>query len=81
MVHQVRMLAFFCNISRLSDSSEKWLAEKSLDSHCWFVGVKKLCIKYGLPDSLEVLEKPRSKLSWKSTGINNYLGNHMGLKL
>ena len=51
MVHQVRMLAFFGNISRLSDSSEKWLPEKSLDSHSWFVGVKKLCIKYGLPDS------------------------------
>ena len=51
MIHQVRILAFFSNISRLSDSSEKWLAEKSLDSHSWFVWAKKLCIKYGLPDS------------------------------
>ena len=80
MIHQ-RVLTFFGNISRLSDSSiekrlaERQLAVKSLDSHSWFVGVKKLCIRYGLPDSTGILEKPRSKHSLRSTveaAINSY---------
>ena len=80
MIHQ-RVLTFYGNISRLPDTSvEKRLAErqlsiKSLDSHSWFVGVKKLCIMYGLPDCSEILEKPQSKHSWKATVekvINRY---------
>ena len=81
-----RVLTFFGNVSRRSDSSiEKWLAErqlavKSLDSHSWFIGVKKLCIRYGLPDCTEILEKPRSKRSWKATveaAINSYWNNRL----
>ena len=62
MIHH-RVLTFFGNVSRLSDSSiekrlaERQLAVKSLDSHSWFIGVKKLCIRYGLPDCTEILEK------------------------
>ena len=62
MIHH-RVLTFFGNVSRLSDSSiekplaERQLAVKSLDSHSWFIGVKKLCIRYGLPDCTELLEK------------------------
>ena len=72
MIHHL-VLTFFANISRLSDSSiekrlaERQLAVKSLDSHSWFVVLKKLCIRYGLPDCTEFLEKPRTKHSWKST--------------
>ena len=63
MIHN-RVLTFFGNVSRLSDSSiEKRLAVKSLDRHSWFIGVKKLCIRYGLPDCTEILEKPRSQHS------------------
>ena len=57
-----RVLTFFGNISRLSDSStekrlaERQLAVKSLDSHSWFVVVKKLWIRYGLPDCTEILK-------------------------
>ena len=74
-------LTFFGNISRLPDSSvekrlaERQLAVKSLDSHSWFVGVKKLCIRYGLPDCSGILEKPQSKNSWKTSvesAINRY---------
>ena len=52
MIHHC-VLIFFGNISRLSDSSiekrlvERQLAVKSLDSHSWFVRLKKLCIRYG----------------------------------
>ena len=66
MVHK-RILTFFGNISRLPDSSvEKRLAErqvavKSFDTHSWFVGVKKLGIRYGLPDCSQILKKPQSK--------------------
>ena len=72
MIHH-RVLTFFGNVSRLSNSSiekrlaERQLAVKSLDSHSWFIGVKKLCIRYGLPDCTEILEKSRSKHSWKAT--------------
>ena len=61
MIHH-RVLTFFGNVSRLLDSSiekrlaERQLAVKSLDSHSWFIGVKKLCIRYGLPDCTEILE-------------------------
>ena len=68
MIHH-RVLTFFGNVSRLSDSSiekrlaERQLAVKSLDSHSWFIGVKKLCIRYGLPDCTEI---------WKSHGRNTH---------
>ena len=80
MVHK-RILTFFGNISRLPDSSvekrlaERQLAVKSLDSHSWFVGVKKLCIRYGLPNCSEFLETPQSNNSWKTSlesAINRY---------
>ena len=79
MIHH-RVLTFFGNIRRLSDSTiekrlaERQLAVKSLDSHSWFVRVKKLCIRYGLPDYTEIF-KPRWKHSCKSTdevAINSY---------
>ena len=85
MIHH-RVLTFFGNIGRLSDSSiekrlaERQLAVKSLDSHSWFVGLKKLCIRYRLPDCIEILEKPWSKHSWKSTveaAINSYWNNRL----
>ena len=85
MIHH-RVLTFFGNISRLSDYSiekrlaERLLAVKSLDSHSWFIGVKKLCIRYGLPDCTEILEKPRSKHSWKNTfeaAINSYWNDRL----
>ena len=74
-------MSFFVNISLLPDSSVekrltgRHLAEKSLDSHSLFVGVKKVCIRYGLPDCSEILEKPQSKNSWKTLveiTINRY---------
>ena len=85
MIHH-RMLTFFGNICRLSNSSigkrlaERQLALKSLDSHSWFVGVKKLCIRYGLPDCTNFFEKPQSKHSWKSTveaAINSYWNDRL----
>ena len=85
MIHN-RVLTFFGNVSRLSDSSiekrlaDRQLAVKSLDSQSWFIGVKKLCIRYGLPDCTEILEKPRSKHSSKATveaAINNYWNDRL----
>ena len=71
-IHQ-RVLNFFGNISRLPDStverqlSVRQLAVKTLDSNSWFVAVRKLCIMYGLPDCVEILENPPTKASWKTT--------------
>ena len=84
MIHH-RVLTFG-NISQLSDSStekrlaERQLAVKSLDGHSWFVVVKKLCIRYGLPDCTEIFEKLRSKHSLKSTveaAINSYWNDRL----
>lgn len=72
MIHQ-RVLAFFANICRLSKSSvEKQLAVrqltvKTLDSHSWFVAVRKLCIVYGLSDCANPQDNPETRASWKKT--------------
>ena len=85
MIHH-RVLTFFGNISRLSDSSiekrlaERQLAVKSLNSHSWFVVVKKLYIRYGLPDCTEILEnhgrnthgRPQLKQLSTVTGMIGY---------
>ena len=33
----------------------------------WFLQVRTLCVQYGLPDPLKVLQSPPSKQSWKKT--------------
>ena len=35
---------------------------KSLNSHSWFVAVKNLLVKYGLPDPMELFENPPTKV-------------------
>ncbi|MCG8046395.1 MAG: reverse transcriptase domain-containing protein, partial [Candidatus Thiodiazotropha endolucinida] len=76
-----RMLSLFGNISRLSDGSiERRLAKrqlelKSFNSHSWFIAVKKVLIKYDLPDPEVLLNVPISKCSWKqqyNKVINKY---------
>ena len=72
MIHQ-RVHYFFGNISGLPDStverqlSVRQLVVKTLDSNSWFVTVRKLCIMYGLPDCVEILDNPPTKASWKTT--------------
>ena len=72
MIHQ-RVLNLFGNTSRLPDStverqlSVRQLAVKTLDSNSWFIAVRKLCIMYGLPDCVEILDNPPTKASWKTT--------------
>ncbi|MEW8548618.1 MAG: reverse transcriptase family protein, partial [Candidatus Thiodiazotropha sp.] len=80
MIEQ-RILGFFGSICRLPCTSvEKQLAErqltaKPLNSNSWFIAVKKLLIKYNLPDPFELLENPPSKYTWKRRvrdAINGY---------
>lgn len=76
-----RTLGFFGNICRLSDDTlEKQLAVRQLTvkpihSNSWFVAVKRLLVKYDLPDGLELLSNPISKFAWKkrvSDAVNKY---------
>ena len=58
--------------SRLDESSvEKSVARRQLSikaygENSWFVDIRKLCVKYSLPDPYTVLDCPPSKGQWKS---------------
>ena len=64
---------FFGNISRLPDSSIKkqlalrQLAVKLMNSHSWFLAVKKFCVMYGLMDCADILENAQMRVAWRST--------------
>ena len=68
-----RVLTFFGITSRLPESSVEnqlavcQLTVKTLDSNSWFVAVGKLCIMYGLSDSVDLLDNPPTKASWKDS--------------
>ena len=57
-----RMFALFGNITRLADTSienklaKRQLKVKTFKSHNWFVAVKKILIKYGIPSAETLLE-------------------------
>ena len=81
-VIEQRILNFFGNVCRLPDAAvEKQIARRQLivkttDSHSWFMSVKKLMIKYGLPDCFGILNNPPIKLVWKRIvreAVNKYL--------
>ena len=80
VIHK-RALSLFGNVCRLGENStERQLATrqltvKSLSSHSWFITIKKLLVKYGLPDPLELLNSLPTKYAWKrrvNKQINNY---------
>ncbi|KAK3088432.1 hypothetical protein FSP39_019152 [Pinctada imbricata] len=80
IIHK-RALTFYCNICRLPESAiEKQLAHrqcsiKSLKSHSWFIAIKKLLIKYDLPDINDVLKQPPTKYTWNklvNRKVNDY---------
>ena len=66
-----RALTLFGSISRLEESSiEKSLARRQLSVkpyawNNWFVEIRRLCMKYSLPDPYAVLDNPVSKCQWK----------------
>ena len=72
IIHQ-RALTFFGSIARLPETSvEKQLVTrqfsvKSMNSCSWFIAVKKLSVKYGLPDCVETLENTPTKKRWRTT--------------
>ena len=70
MIHK-RIMSLYGNITRSSsDSVEYQLAKRQLEVksftiHSWFIAVKKILIKYNLPDPETLLENPVEKLNWK----------------
>ncbi|MEW8547953.1 MAG: reverse transcriptase family protein, partial [Candidatus Thiodiazotropha sp.] len=70
VIHK-RALSLFGNICRLDDTAiEKQLAKRQLtvknfSSKSWFIAIKKILLKYDLPDPLDLLGDPLSKYSWK----------------
>ena len=80
LIH-LRALTLFGNITRLdADSLEKRLALRQLSvkdtqSGSWFIDIRRICVKYDLPDPLDVLSDPPSRYAWKRqihVKINNY---------
>ena len=66
VIHK-RVLSLFGNITRLSgESIELRLAKHQLAikrRHSWYISVKKLLIKYDLPDPETLTENPPYKIS------------------
>ena len=76
-----RALSLFGNIFQLEDTSiEVRLAERQLtvkddSSHSWYIAVKDIMKKYGLPEPLDLLQCPRSKFTWKHR-VNKHINNY-----
>ena len=74
-------LSLFGNVTRQEKSSTeqqlalRQLTVKSLNSHSWFIAVKKLLVKYGLSDPMELLENPPTKYAWKRR-VNKQINEH-----
>ncbi|MEW8548514.1 MAG: reverse transcriptase domain-containing protein, partial [Candidatus Thiodiazotropha sp.] len=70
IIHK-RALTLFGNICRLSENSVeqriayRQLSIKSFSSNSWFICIKKLLVKYGLPGAVELLESPPTKYRWR----------------
>ena len=80
VIHK-RALSLFGNVCRLEEYfTERQLAErqlvvKDLCSHSWYIAIKKILVKYDLPEPRELLHNPPTKFAWKrqvSKQINNY---------
>ena len=67
-VHK-RALTLFANVSRLGEDAIKkqlarrQLAVKGYESNSWSVAVKKLLVKYNLPECMDVLYNSSTKYS------------------
>ena len=67
-----RALTLFGNICRLDESeiekqlARRQLAVKGLEGNSWYIEIRKLLIKYGLPDCWELIENPPTKHRWKA---------------
>ena len=67
-----RALGLFGSVSRLDESSVKksvarrQLSIKAYGGNSWFIDIRKLCVKYSLPDPYTVLDCPPSKGQRKS---------------
>ena len=73
-------LTLLGNIARQPDSIEHQIAQRQLAmkdnrSKSWFIKVKELLMKYGLPSPYELLSSPPTKDAWKNlttTAIDTY---------
>ena len=68
---QMKQLGLFCMIAHLPGNILNKMAERTLStendgSRSWFVQIRKLSSKYGLPTPLAVLASPLSKIAYKN---------------
>ena len=72
-----RALTLFGSISRLEESStEKSLARRQLSvkpyaGNSWFVEIRRLCVKYSLPDPYSILDNSLQVSMKKSSTKSN----------
>ena len=67
----IRQLSNFAMICRLQDNVLRHhalhvLTTSKPSSRSWFLHIRNLCLKYGLPHPLQLLESPLSKFSFKA---------------
>ena len=89
VIHK-RVLSLFGNVCLLEDTAtemrllifaplltlqnERLLTVKDDSSHSWYIAVKNIIGKYGLPDPLDLLQCPPSKFAWKRR-VNKQINN------
>ena len=80
VIHK-RALTLFGSICRLEEDTvekrvaRRQLAVKTYESNSWFIAVRKLFLKYNLPECWSLIENPQSKHRWKSMvdkHVNDY---------
>ena len=70
VIHK-RALSLFGNVCRQEKNSTeqrvatRQLTVKSSTSNSWFIAIKKLLVKYGLPEPVELLGNPQTICAWK----------------
>ena len=76
-----RTMTFLGNICRLPETtiehqlSVRQLRVRSTTSHSWFIAVKEIFLKYRLPDPLDLLDNPPTKLHWRKV-VKKHVNSH-----
>ena len=70
-LYHLKLLSIFGMVCRLKESilyqhACQVLIKSKSSSRSWFIGIRNICLQYGLPHPLDLLRSPMSKISFKS---------------
>ena len=68
-------LSLYGNVCRLDQTSIEWQRDNYQLKQRKVTAIKKICVKYGLTDLIEMLYKPIAKLAWKQS-LNQHVDRY-----